>query len=70
LPWLPEVVSDEIPVADWMAVIWAPATTAPLGSVTVPLMLPNPWADNRPGMQMHNAKTATKQPINLGKFFI
>jgi hypothetical protein len=67
---LPEVVSDEIPVADWVAVTSALATTAPLASVTVPLMLPLPCADNLPGMQMHNAKTATKQPINLGKVFI
>ena len=34
--------SDEIPVPAWVAVTSAPATTAPLESVTVPLMLPKP----------------------------
>src|ERR1700689_425026 len=70
LPSPPEVVFDTIPVPTCVAVTSAPATTAPLASVTVPLMLPSPCADKRPGMQMDSAKTATKQPINLGKAFI
>src|ERR1700733_9626334 len=70
LPWPPEVVFDEIPVPTCVAVTSALATTAPLASVTVPLMLPSPCADKRPGMQMHSAKTATKQPSNLGKTLI
>src|ERR1700685_1181042 len=70
LPSAPEVVFDEIPVPTCVAVTSAPATTAPLASVTVPLMLPNPCADNLPGTHMHSEKTATRQPINLGKTFI
>jgi hypothetical protein len=34
-----------MPVPISMAVIFAPASTAPEGSVTVPTMLPNPWAN-------------------------
>jgi hypothetical protein len=59
------VVFDEMPVATWVAVTSAPVTTAPLASVTVPLMLPNPCAVSFPGAQMHTRQTIARPPISL-----
>ena len=65
VPSLPVVVFVEIPVAAWVAVTSAPATTAPLESVTVPLMLPKPCARSPPGAQMHTAHRTAKLPNSL-----
>ena len=55
-------------VATLVIVIWAPLTTAPEGSLTVPTMLPVPtvvWANN--GRPMLNSTKAAESTIETAR---
>jgi hypothetical protein len=65
-----DVVFSIKPVLDCLAVTTAPGTTAPVASVTVPPMLPYPWAIAPLGTSKTTAQTTTILLISLRKVFI